>query len=74
VAENPRVSIQRTSQRIKRQELLGSILLVVSLVVVQAVPQGSRLGYLLGFIGVLGFIAGLVLLAKARFGRWWCHG
>ena len=67
-------TVELTSKRYKLQQLLSSLLIIGSVVVMIALSIGQSQGLVVGVLGYFGLLAGLIWFIVVRFMTWWHHG
>jgi len=67
-------TVEQTSKRYKLHQLLSSLLIIGSIVVMIAGSSGNEPSSGGLAFGVLGLLVGLIWFIIARFMTWWHHG
>lgn len=67
-------TIEQTSKRYKLQQLLSSLLIIGSVVVMIVGFSGNEPSSGAAAFGVLGLVVGLIWFTVVRFVTWWHHG
>lgn len=67
-------TVEQTSKRYKLQQLLSSLLIIGSVVVIIAGFSGDQPSSGAGAFGVFGLLMGLIWFIVVRFMTWWHHG
>jgi len=66
-------TVEQTSKRYKLQQLLSSLLIIGSIIVLTVAHSGSEPSEAAAF-GVLGLVVGFIWFIVVRFMTWWHHG